>query len=66
MSKIASADAAAMNTLYKGELVRIGAVKTAAEDIQAFKDHAEYESTLEEVLREDTKESWDPNDPILD
>lgn len=66
MSKIASADNAAMNTLFKGELVRLGATKTAAEDIQAFKDHEEYQKTLEEVLSEDTKEAWDPNDPILD
>lgn len=66
MSKIASADAAAMNALFKGELVRTGALKTAAEDIQAFKDHAEYESTLEEVLREDTRQAFDPNDILLD
>lgn len=65
--KIASADNAAMNTLYRGELVRVGAAKTAAtEDIQAFKDHADYQSTVEDVLKEDKTESWDPNDPLLD
>ncbi len=65
MSKIASADNAALNTLFKGELQRTG-TKVAAEDIQAFKDHEEYQKTLEEVLSDDSKESWDPNDPILD
>ena len=67
MSKIASADNAAMNTLYKGELTRTGAAKTAAnENIQAFTDHEDYEKTVEQVLSEDGKESWPPNDPILD
>jgi hypothetical protein len=67
MSKIASADNAAMNSLFTAELSRLGATKTAAAgDIQAFADHAEYQKTLEDVLSEDTKESFDPNDPILD
>jgi hypothetical protein len=71
MSKIASADREAMNALYKSELTRAGKTAGAAfgdnnEDPDAFKDHEEYEKTLEEVLREDTKQSFDPNDPILD
>jgi hypothetical protein len=71
MSKIASADASAMNTLYKAELSRVAKVAGAAygdnnEDPDAFKDHAEYEKVLEEVLSTDTKNSFDPNDPILD
>lgn len=67
MSKISSADNQAMNTLFRGELVRTGAAKTAAtENIQAFADHAEYQKLLEDVLGDDTRESWDPNDPILD
>jgi hypothetical protein len=67
MAKIAQADAQAMNHLYRTELVRTGS-KTAAEDksIQAFKDHEEYNQTIESLLSEDKKESWDPNDVLLD
>jgi hypothetical protein len=68
MSKIASADNTAMNTLYKAEMVRVG--KTAAEgdfgDTQAFQDHKEYLSVVEDVLAEDKTQKWDPNDPLLD
>ena len=67
MKKIASADNAAMNKLFQSELTRTGASKRAAgEPVQAFKDHAEYEATVQSVLSEDKKESWPPNDMILD
>jgi hypothetical protein len=69
MAKIARADNQAMNILMKGELARKGH-KLAADgdngDIQAFKDHEEYNKTLEEVLKEDKTEQWSPNDMILD
>jgi hypothetical protein len=35
-------------------------------DDQAFKDHEDYLDTLEDILSEDKKDSWDPNDLILD
>jgi hypothetical protein len=67
MSKIATSDQNALNTLMRGELTKMGS-KTAAEDksLQAFKDHEEMISTLESVLKEDGTESFDPNDMILD
>lgn len=67
MAKIAATDNQAMNALYRVEMVRTGQ-KTAAENtsLQAFKDHEEYNKTLQEVMSEDKKESWDPNDMLLD
>jgi hypothetical protein len=66
-NKISKVDASAMNSLYSGELESTFKDKTAAEgDPQAFKDHKEYMDTLEEVLKEDKKEAWDPNDVHLD
>ena len=68
--KIAQADAAVMNKLYASEVSKIAAdqkVKFASpEDPQAFKDHDEYNATVESVLREDKSESFNPNDPIKD
>ena len=64
-TKIAAADAKAMNTLLASELNKNG-VKTASENIEAFEDHADYISTLESVLAEDVKGAWEPNDPKLD
>jgi hypothetical protein len=74
--KIAATDATAMNSLYKGELTRLGfkvAQKDAKEnaaglshDPQAFADHEEYMQTLESVMKEDQKTAGDPNDPVLD
>ncbi len=77
--KIAAADATAMNSLYKGELTRLGfkvAPKVAQDakdspagqshDVQAFADHESYIQTLESVLKEDAKTSGDPNDPLMD
>lgn len=68
--KIATADAAVMNSLYAAEVAKIAAdqkVKIATpEDPQAFKDHADYNATMDSVLRSDGSEEWNPNDPILD
>jgi hypothetical protein len=74
--KIAAADATAMNSLYKGELGRLG-LKVAQKDAkdspagqshdpQAFADHDEYLKTLESVLKEDEKTGGNPNDPVID
>jgi len=68
--KIVAADAAVINRLYAQEVSKIAAdqkVKIATpEDPQAFKDHAEYTSLLENVMREDKGESFNPNDPLKD
>jgi hypothetical protein len=66
MSKIATKDNVAMNTLYKAELARTGSKVAATEDTTAFKDHAEYEKTVQSVLSEDSREGFDPNDLVLD
>lgn len=67
---IVAADAAVMNGLYAAEVAKLAAdakVKIATpEDPTAFKDHAEYNATVESVLRSDGSEEWQPNDPILD
>ncbi len=74
--KIAAQDATAMNSLYKGELGRLGlkvaqkdgkeGVMGISHDPQAFADHSEYMSVLESVLKEDEKTAGDPNDPVVD
>src|SRR5271154_4377578 len=75
--KIATADASAMNSLYKGELSRLGfkvaqkgggkeEVAGISHDAQAFADHSEYMSILESVMKEDEKTAGDPNDPVID
>ena len=72
--KIARIDAEAMNVLYAAELGKLGAKVAAKDDtgqpkdIQAFKDHEEYLSTLEAAFKEDKKAegSTDPNDVVLD
>ena len=71
-NKIAKIDADAMNSLYASELTRMG-VKKAADDEkgaphgpQAFEDHSEYLATLKQVMREDKKTDFSPNDPIQD
>lgn len=73
--KIASHEAAAMNGLYAAEVSRMsksaGEVDTKTEgptpsDAQAFKDHAEMISVLENVMSEDKREGWSPNDEVLD
>lgn len=75
--KIAAQDATAMNSLYKGELGRLGlkvaqkdgkeGVMGISHDPQAFTDHDEYMKTLEQVLKEDAKvDGESANDPITD
>jgi hypothetical protein len=75
MAKIANPDRTAMNRLYAKEMARGGvkfaAVLTKGENGSvtpdgAFKDHEEYLSTLEQVMKEDKKVAFDPNDPIMD
>jgi hypothetical protein len=74
--KIASVDAGSMNELYASEVKRMtakvaGEVDTKTEgptpaDAQAFKDHSEYIDLLENVLKDDKKQDWNPNDEVLD
>jgi hypothetical protein len=75
--KIAAQDATAMNSLYAGELGRLG-LKVAQKDAkdsaagqshdpQAFADHQNYMDILESVLKEDEKTDGEAaNDPITD
>ena len=70
-TKIAASDNKAMNALLGLELKAAGLKVAAAGeegsgDPQAFEDHEEYLKTLDEVLKEGDKESWSPNDEILD
>lgn len=75
MTQIANPDRTAMNRLYAKEMQRAG-VKSAAvlnkgengsvTPEGAFQDHEEYLKTLEQVMKEDKKTSFDPNDPIKD
>jgi hypothetical protein len=50
--------------------VKAASDKTAAKNEgwteEAFSDHKAYLETLESILADDKKESWDPNDMILD
>ena len=74
--KIAAQDATAMNSLYKGELGRLGlkvaqkdgkeGVSGISHDPQAFADHQNYMDILESVLKEDEKTAGDPNDVVVD
>lgn len=73
MSKIAESDNNALNTLYQTALT--AGVKQAGivvdKDLPtntetAFKDHADYVKTVEDVLSDDKSNSFAPNDPILD
>ena len=75
VKKIASTDAAVINSLYASEVSRIskaaGEVDTKEEgptpaDAQAFKDHKDMISVLENVMAEDKKDGWKPNDEVLD
>lgn len=72
---IGKADASIINSLYANEVKK--AHKTAGtydskeegptpSDAQAFKDHAELISTLEAVLREDSRNSFEPNEVTED
>jgi hypothetical protein len=75
VKKVAAAEAAVLNALYASEVTRLtksaGEVDTKEEgptpaDAQAFKDHKEMISTLENVMAEDKKDGWSPNDAVLD
>lgn len=72
MTQIAVADKQAMNALYAGA-VATGAKQAGIVDkdlptntADAFKDREAYLSTVEEILSEDSKTAFDPNDEILD
>jgi hypothetical protein len=68
--KIAAVDKTAMDELYVADFKRVaGQVRDsngAPEDPVAFKDHEEYIATLEGVLSEDKKNSFEPNDVSQD
>jgi hypothetical protein len=66
MGKIASTDSCAMNHLFSVEASRQGIHLAAGEDPQAFKDHEEYLSVVDSVLKADGSESFPPNSPLLD
>ena len=65
-TKIAAADAQAMDRLFAQELTKTGSKTAADEKLQAFDDHQEYVATLESVMSDDKSDSWSPNDPTLD
>jgi len=70
--KIAAVDKTAMDALYKEDFPRVAAaaglkdLNGAPEDPQAFEDHSEYIATIENVLAEDKKDAFSPNDTLLD
>jgi hypothetical protein len=70
--KIAAVDKQAMDALFAEDVKKIAAtlkvddLNGAPEDPQAFEDHEEYIATLENVLAEDKKNSFEPNDVIQD
>ncbi len=71
MTKLAATDQKAMDSLYKSHVTaRVAAAKldsgTAADTEVAFKDHETYLDTLGEILDSDDKQSWNPNDMLLD
>lgn len=78
-TKIAKADADAMNSMYATEMTRMtAAAKTAGSfdskeegptpsDAQAFTDHSDYLATLESVLKDDKKvDGSGANDVLVD
>ena len=71
--KIAAVDNQAMNELYSADVKRIIASKDdlkdlngAPEDQQAFDDHEEMIETLANVLSDDKKSGFSPNDEHQD
>lgn len=66
MAKIQEPDNTILNRLYAKALPKNAKKDMGTNTEVAFKDHESFLSTLEEVLASDEKESWDPNDPILD
>lgn len=65
MPKIQEPDASVLNRLYAKVQGKTAATDKGHSDT-AFKDHEELLSTLDEILASDDKQSWDPNDPVLD
>ena len=67
---IASADRQALTGLLQGHLAKrtAGILDKDSEFItsQVVDDHKEMVETLQNVLAEDKKESFPPNDPVLD
>jgi hypothetical protein len=67
---IASADRTALTGLLQGHLIKrtAGLLDKDSEFItsQVIDDHKKMMDTLQNVLDEDKKESFAPNDPILD
>ena len=69
MTKIQEPDNSVMNRLYAKAAGKKIAAEANGEGLvsePAFKDHEEYLSTLDGILSDTKKTSWDPNDPILD
>jgi hypothetical protein len=72
MAKIAKQDATAMKNLLASEQKRLKIAGDVAdqngapEAPQAIEDHEEYTSILKDVLAENDKTSWEPNDITLD
>lgn len=72
MTRIQAADAQAMDTLFT-ETSHASARTAGIVDRDlpqntetAFKDRESYIETLEEILKGDDKQAFDPNDPTLD
>lgn len=65
MAKIQEPDFSMLNKLYASATGKTAA-KTEGHSEVAFNDHKEFLDTLDEILSEDNKQSWDPNDMILD
>jgi hypothetical protein len=70
--KIAAVDNQAMNALYAAEMQKAAATvgirdqNGAPKDEVAFADHEEYLATLENVMAEDKREGFSPNDTKQD
>jgi hypothetical protein len=72
MAKIAKQDAIAMSNLLASEHKRLKIATDVADQNgapkapQAIEDHKEYMDIVKDVLAENDKTSWDPNDIELD
>jgi hypothetical protein len=70
--KIAAVDNEAMNGLFAAEMQKAAATvgvrdqNGAPKDEVAFADHEEYLATLENVMADDKKNSFEPNDTVQD
>ena len=72
MTRIAAADQEAMNKLFTTAVASgcktagVAADESPENTKQVFKDHEDYIATLEDILSDDKKTSFDPNNEILD